>query len=296
MAIRAGQIRKNSSESYITQISHSIDTFSSSGIGGTTFQDFAIYGDFQTDVTYYVRVLINRIDINKNMGDITGASDNDPHNLNIDIRLYQTYSENSSYQTIGEPILIQPYFNEDSATSLQNETAFMKWCAACIVDADPAMEDYPGAAVYYDVIKTLYDAKMSKEDGKQSDIRTPYQTVELIFTPYQNAKYLVFQLRRVTYDYTIEPRIVTIVGQEDDLTKRDVATVKNILTRAESNKVNKIGIQSRSGSLVVINKEPMRIGKSGTLEINNGISITSVGMVAPLNDVNDFILDYVYVT
>ena len=297
MAIKVGQVRKDNggSTEYITEISHELTTYKNVGVGNTHFDDFAIRGNFVANETYYVRVLINRIDINENMGDTTGAGDNDPHNLNIDIRLYESSAEGSAYQTIDEPILVRPYYNEGTSSTLKAEGLFMKWCADSIVEGHPPIADYvdpdhpeTSAYKYYQVLKANYDAKVAQDDGRQTDIRIPTQTVELVFTPYKTAQFLVFQLRRVAYDYTIAPRIVTI---KTELENRDVATVNNILPRSA---VNKIGIQSRPGSLVVINKEPMRIGRSGTLEINNGISVYSVSMVAPLNQVNEFILDYTY--
>ena len=290
MAIKVGQVRKNSGTSYITNLPYTFGTFNVTGIGNTTFSEFAIIGNFLINTTYYIRLLINRIDINQNMGDTTGAADNDPNNLNIDIRLYIDNSENSSYQTIGEPILIQPYFNENTITVLESETSFIKWCDACIADGNPAIP--APANDYYTILKELYQHKVDSNTGRQTNITVPYQTVELVFTPYQNSTHLVFQLRRVSYDYTITPRVLSVVEQEvSDSSKHDIATVNNILPRTP---VNKIGIQTRPGSLVAINQEQMRVGKSGTLEINNGILITSVGMIAPNNDVNDFILDYTY--
>lgn len=290
MAIKVGQVRKNSGTNYITGISHSFGTFDVTGIGNQVFSEFAIMGNFAMDTTYYVRLLVNRIDINQSMGDTTEAGDNDPHNLNIDIRLYTDNNQNSSYQTIGEPILIQPYFNEDTITILESEASFIKWCDACIADGQPAI---PAAAQeYYTILRELYESKIASDTGRQSNITIPYQTIELVFTPYQNSTCLVFQLRRVNYDYTIAPRVLSVVEQTvSPSTKRDVARVNNILPKSL---VNKIGIQTRPGTLVAINQEQMRIGKSGTLEINNGIPITSVGMIAPSNNINDFILDYTY--
>ena len=287
MAIRVGQIRKEVGREYITGISHSLTTYTNSGIGNVDFQDFAIQANFEMNNTYYVRVLINRIDINANMGDTSGAGDNDPHNQNIDIRLYESSASTSKYQTIDEPILIQPYFNENSST-IENEDRFMQWCADSILEGNPSIDNYPGASDYYSILKTNYDARRNNNDGRQSGIRIPTQTIELVFTPFKTSQLLVFQLRRVAYDYTITPRIITI---DTDNLNRDVAVVNNILPRSS---INKVGIQTRPGSLITINKEPMRIGKSGTLEINNGINITSVAMIAPLNNINDFILDYTY--
>lgn len=290
MAIKVGQVRKLAGTNYITDLPHTFSTFNVVGVGNTIFSEFAIIGNFNINTTYYVRLLINRIDINEHMGDTTAAGDNDPHNLNIDIRLYAENDESSHYQTIGEPLLIQPYFNDSTVTILESETSFINWCDACIADGNPAIP--APAQEYYTVLKNLYQNRVDSNTGRQSNITVPYQSVELVFTPYENATCLVFQLRRVTYDYTVQPRVLTIVEQDvSSSTQRDVAIVNNILPKSL---VNKIGIQTRPGSLVVINQEQMRVGKSGVLEINNGIPITSVSMVAPNNNIDDFILDYTY--
>lgn len=290
MAIKVGQVRKLAGTNYITDLPHTFSTFNVVGVGNTIFSEFAIIGNFNINTTYYVRLLINRIDINEHMGDTTAAGDNDPHNLNIDIRLYAENDESSHYQTIGEPLLIQPYFNDNTVTILESETSFINWCDACIADGNPAIP--APAQEYYTVLKNLYQNRVDSNTGRQSNITVPYQSVELVFTPYENATCLVFQLRRVTYDYTVQPRVLTIVEQDvSPSTQRDVAVVNNILPKSL---VNKIGIQTRPGSLVVINQEQMRVGKSGVLEINNGIPITSVSMVAPNNNIDDFILDYTY--
>ena len=291
MSIKVGQIRKNTSTQYITTLSnYDLGTFVSQGAGSTTFSDFAIRADFQANTTYYIRVAINRININTIMGDSSGAGDNDPHNQYIDVKLFAEDSANSEYQRIGESILVEPYLNEDTASSLENETAFMNWCAACVRDNNPSMNLYPGASIYYTNLLETYNQRKSNYTGLETNIIEPTKTVELVFTPYRSAQVLVFQLSRVAYDYSFTPRIVSI---DTTLGNRDVAVVNNLFENIITT-ANKIGVQSRPGALVVINQTPMRLGKSGILEINNGIPITYFGMVAPNNNVSEFLADYSY--
>jgi len=58
----------------------------------------------------------------------------------------------------------------------------------------------------------------------------------------------------------------------------------------------KVGVQSRPGSLVVINKEPIRLGRSGIYELNNGTKITSF-MIVPdtrgYGHLDPFLVDYI---
>jgi len=60
----------------------------------------------------------------------------------------------------------------------------------------------------------------------------------------------------------------------------------------------KIGYQCRPGSLIVVNKEPIRVGRSGIYEINNGTIIDSFMIASPGGSDNSkidaFLLDYAY--
>lgn len=291
MSIKVGQIRKISSgHPYLTEIPFTITDYDIAGIGNKVFKDFAIKATnkFQLNTTYYIRIKIQRLDINENMGTTIEAGDNDPHNLNLDIRLYTNETEGNGYQTISEPILIEPYSSGNSSSDLEQEKAFIDWCNACKTDNSPAITS--DASIYLDALIESYNDKQVNINTVTNYASTADQTIELVFTPYKEAEYLVFQLRRVAYDYNTEARSISLYEDEEGSTTVEVYSVNNILTQI----ANKIGIQSRPGTLVIINKEPMRIGKSGTLEINNGIFINSVGFAAPNENINDFILDYTY--
>jgi hypothetical protein len=62
----------------------------------------------------------------------------------------------------------------------------------------------------------------------------------------------------------------------------------------DKSQVSKIGFQSRPGTLITVNKETIRLGKSGIYEINNGTDIYSVGVAGFGGKVEPFILDYAY--
>ena len=57
--------------------------------------------------------------------------------------------------------------------------------------------------------------------------------------------------------------------------------------------LKKIGIQARPSFLMCINKQEIRIGRSGIFEVNNGVEITSIGFV-PKGADDYFIMDYEY--
>ena len=126
-------------------------------------------------------------------------------------------------------------------------------------------------------------------------VNTEYFSYDIMFTPTNTYKYLGFILSRTNYDYLqsiSRDDIATSINLE---TYGDVSVVNNILPIENA---IKIGIQTKPGSLICINHEPIRVGRSGVYEVNNGILINFVGFSAPNGSINtnvhDFILDYAY--
>lgn len=113
-------------------------------------------------------------------------------------------------------------------------------------------------------------------------------TFEKVFTPDDSYGYIGFILSRSGYDYRYasNPRVVTMRVDA-------FGSVDNILPSV-SNSYMKIGIQSKPGCLLCVNGEQIRIGRSGTYEVNNGVPITFFGFAAQDNEVGQFILDYAY--
>ncbi len=164
---------------------------------------------------------------------------------------------------------------------------------------------------------------------------TIYYARTLIFTPTTNASYLVFRLSRISYDVLIESRTwlldtttdisrviynanngnpktdgsgnvitVTTSGARIEYTSDangdgngDVSILNNIMPTNQSSWL-KIGYQCRPGALIVINGEPIVVGRSGIYEINNGMQITSFMIASPgghnSNKIDAFLLDYAY--
>ena len=325
MAIQVGQIRKDPNADNLNNITNPYleavtITPSRYKKEGGTFTDLALEGSWQDNITYYVKVKIKRVDIYEDMGN-PGAGDNDPHNLNIDVKLYPENSD--QYQSIGEPISIDPYFHEGANQDLDNETAFLEWCnqhlnftrddsssqgneillptqmvgynyqalsSTIEVNEEESLPEDSPIKTYYNELVRLHELKSSVIVENKGMQNSEYEIIELVFTPYVDAKYLVFELRRVAYDYsTTTPRIV-----EQDLAEAEAYIIKNIFPN--NFRAKKIGVQTKPGTLVVVNSAPMRVGKSGVLEIDVGIDIGSVGFAAAHGKINDFILDYIYET
>lgn len=276
MAKKVGQILFEGS-GYLTQKSLTFAT-TTTVVGNTNFRDLVIKlangENFTQGTPYYLRLDINRINVNENYGNVTPGS-NDPHVQNIECKLYST--DGASYQTLGELLVIEPY-QDINDSSTDNEAEFLTWCAS--QDTSSMSE---GASIYYQNLINQH----ANGTNYTSAIRTTKQVVELIFTPYLTSSQIVLELRRVGYDYnnSSTARIVSV-----DQSNYDAAIINNILPYT----CDKIGIQTTPGSLVIINGEGMRVGKSGIMEINSGIAIDTVGFAAPNNEINDFILDYIY--
>lgn len=82
----------------------------------------------------------------------------------------------------------------------------------------------------------------------------------------------------------------------------ELSQLKNIFDQSGDN-VNrwiKIGYQCRPGSLIVINQEPIRVGRSGIFEMDNGLPITDFRIANPGGSdpkyIDAFLLDYAYAT
>lgn len=79
----------------------------------------------------------------------------------------------------------------------------------------------------------------------------------------------------------------------------DTCILNNILPLSKASEYwIKLGYQSRPGSLIVVNKEPIRVGRSGIYELNNGTKIENFMIASPNGSNNEkidaFLLDYAY--
>lgn len=119
-----------------------------------------------------------------------------------------------------------------------------------------------------------------------------YTTFEVVFSPNENYDQLYWRLYRSSIDFiksdsTDAPgrAMNVIVLQFYELI--DLIKIKKI----PSNSLTKIGVQGPPSLLMCINKEPIRIGKSGIYEINNGIIVNSICFYPKTQD-DFFIIDY----
>lgn len=140
---------------------------------------------------------------------------------------------------------------------------------------------------------------------KVEDIEIPagnpgdYDIFELMLSPNDNHTYnqIYFQLNRELIDYnTLKPD--GTYGREMNISIDRLDEVYNVINYLNTSIENKgtlkqIGVQGPPGLLMNINGEPIRIGRSGLYEINNGINTTFIGFIIEADE-KYFILDYQY--
>lgn len=120
---------------------------------------------------------------------------------------------------------------------------------------------------------------------------------EVIISPNNNGyNQIIWELQRITEDYsTINEEDSTINGRLMNITIQTYGQLKNLiplLGLGGSSFLTKVGIQGPPSLLMCINREPIRIGRSGIYEINNGVNISFISFVPKEND--NFIIDYEY--
>ena len=134
--------------------------------------------------------------------------------------------------------------------------------------------------------------------GKGAGV-SPITNIDVIFNiNTSNINSICIQLNPIMYDYTISkdknPRATWL---NDRHCKVFVYKVNNLVPNLDA---IKIGVQTEPGRLIIINKQPIRVGRSGIYEINNGlIKVKYFSIIPELKANGDvkpsppFILDYV---
>ena len=119
---------------------------------------------------------------------------------------------------------------------------------------------------------------------------------EVILSPNATYDQVLWELRRTTLDYNMlnaddtVGRVINIVDYTYTRLIDVLTTLKS--TYAGMEYLTKIGIQGPPSLLMCINREQIRIGKTGIYEINNGINITSISFVPKTSTLSSDGLDY----
>ena len=110
--------------------------------------------------------------------------------------------------------------------------------------------------------------------------------VDFIFTPQSNEfNTLLFQLSRITSDYVNDiPRKVSVMFLEIGV----VNNIEKIFPANDGRLLLKIGIQSRPGLRMVINREEIYMGRTGVYEIKDGeIRVNFISLISPSTNIED---------
>ena len=297
------------------------------------FQDFGIDSGtsdgFKSGVTYYLRFSVRRYP-----SDPGGHQYGDYDTVNFNLLLCREQGDPTTgehgaserLQTVEKNLVITPYVKNTNSPWQQftlvftpTESARYLWFRVNRIGYDYiyASED-PSRGMGRAVFR-YYGVNQSKNTVEFSNIDNKEITVEIEVdakTEYYNRVSDALDAAGIPDKNEIMEIIDVSLKNPEDLSKDDIGlfwkgdkdyTTEHISVTGEFSRVEniihqanivQIGIQSRPGSLFVVNHEPIYLGRSGVYEVNNGTKITSVGVVAPngsdKSNIQEFILDYAY--
>lgn len=123
---------------------------------------------------------------------------------------------------------------------------------------------------------------------------------QTIISPKDAYSKLVWELQRISQDYRQDDNDVVdgqlngrVLQFGDNSIAISTITIENIEGQNLPFPLKKIGIQARPSFLMCINRQAIRVGKSGIYEINSGIEINNIGFI-PKDNKDYFIMDYEY--
>ena len=290
MAYFVSQMRKDSNMTYMSTVSASTTTITSPNIfgGNETFEDFALASTFSPNNVYYLRFRIHKIPQFFFSGSKTA----------VQLSSYENADQ------LGLQILLKNQ-NEDEG---QNPPEIIGTCSVPVADRK-SEKQYSSYAFVFSPTKTFdrlgfrinrvsYDAIYASSKPRNwltriEKIRdyNPADTVS-------GSTVSGFRYTSVNSTATIKTEGNRIDCGNNEFA--DLCILNNLVTQSQASRWLKIGYQSRPGSLIVVNGEPIRVGRSGIYQINNGTEITSFMVASPGGSNNSkidaFLLDYAYKT
>lgn len=119
---------------------------------------------------------------------------------------------------------------------------------------------------------------------------------EIILSPNATYNQILWELQRTALDYRMMNasgtygRMANVVLNSFTRLVDVLAVLKSSYTGMEY--LTKIGIQGPPSLLMSINRQQIRLGKTGIYQINNGINITSISFVPKISTIASDGLDY----
>ena len=176
------------------------------------------------------------------------------------------YILNSSY-----PTTIDTYTFDDFAIQMTNSeldalhSFYLKYSVKTPVFGNTSLAQTITIKLKNDNSETVQTVKTNVNKGSGTVLITPIGTF----------KYIVFELERVTTDYTETNPSTGHHGRQMDIEITSFGLVRNILTDFINlqQPLTKIGVQGPKGLVMCINGEEIRVGNSGIYEIDNSITL-----------------------
>lgn len=152
--------------------------------------------------------------------------------------------------------------------------------------------------VFYLKIRNVSETEDNEQLIDEFKVASGTGTVyfEVILSPNATYNQVSWELQRTALDYNMlnadgtSGRVMDVVDYTYTRLVDVLATLKS--TYPDMKYLTKIGIQGPPSLLMCINREQIRIGKTGIYEINNGIKITSISFVPKTSTLSSDGLDY----
>lgn len=285
MAYLVAQKIKDTNGTYMTKVAVEKTTTNSPNPFGdtTTFEDFAIarksQGNtiqyFQPSETYYIRFKIHRIPQFYYSGSTIQDSTifENADSLGINLVLTDSPQGNDS-ETIGS--ITVPRSEKTNNQNIETEE-YISYSFIFTPSAQFRL-------ITFQVVRVSFDA-IYLEEGKYRKWLQSTPSNETI-----ERKGTISSTKIFMYDK--QPRIYFDGNDEFS----DVCILNNLIPNNQT--WLKIGYQSRPGNLIIVNKEPIIVGRSGIYELNNGTEIQNFMIASPNGSdssyIDAFLLDYAY--
>ena len=271
-----------------------------SSLDSNVFQDFALCttaSSFNPDEVYYLRGQILRVpqgyyslSDSRNQSFYAEADDLKFTILLADVN--PSGKVNTDYQELSPPLQISRIFrNSDNISSEEGS----------YITASESQKWYHFQIVFKP--KKTYNHIVFKMERNTYDVLGPREsTNQNTFSQIQGKKGRHWLLQKKTSKTIYTGRNSQEITVNRDKIKYsgidgEVCLLKNIAS-GNHTPWKKFGIQSRPGTLIVVNDQPIYIGRSGIYQLNNGTDITSFMITAPggydNNKIDAYLLDYMY--
>lgn len=295
MAYLVSQMRKQAGINYMQNVSVEGTTIVSPNPfgGGTNFTDFALMRPvpagsttklyFEAGQVYYLRFTIHKIPQYFYSGSKTESE-------------VQTYMADAD--TLNLQIILK---NDEENDQETNPPEVVGTCVVNTADKEKS-NDYTSYSFVFSPTKnfdrlgfrinrTSFDAVYASSTPRNWLIDSQTDVTKEVFTSDGTKITVSTEGTRVYFGNSI-------TGETDAQSKGDFCSLNNLTAYSKSSSWLRFGYQCRPGSLIVVNGEPIRLGRSGIYEINNGTRINSFMIASPNGSdsayIDAFLLDYAY--